>query len=215
MGIKQKLGLGVASAVLGVSLIGGGTYAYFSDTAVQTNTFASGTLDLSVDPTVNVQVANLKPGDWTNKTFDLKNDGTLDIKKVLLHTAYTVTKNDNSSVTNALANQYADALEVEFLVNTGESGIPNNVVVYKKSLLELRNMTPDDLAKELELVKVRHSWKLALVDGIEAGEGQNATDEFKVKFKFKDSGEAQNELQDLKLNLQWTFEGIQEDGEER
>ena len=33
MGIKQKLGLGVASAALGVALVGGGTYAYFSDTA--------------------------------------------------------------------------------------------------------------------------------------------------------------------------------------
>jgi spore coat-associated protein N len=212
MGIKQKLGLGVASAVLGVSLIGGGTYAYFSDTAVQTNTFASGTLDLSVDPTVNVQVANLKPGDWTDETFKLKNEGTLDIKKVKLHTAYTVTKNDGSSVANALANEYADALEVVFLTNTGEYILDGNGVIYKKSLLELRDMTPDELAKEWERLGFLN-W--ALVDGIKAGTGPNSTDNFYVKFKFKDSGEAQNDLQDLKLNLQWTFEGIQEDGEER
>ena len=31
MSIKKKLGLGVASAALGLSLIGSGTYAYFSD----------------------------------------------------------------------------------------------------------------------------------------------------------------------------------------
>ena len=33
MGIKKKLGLGVASAALGLSLIGGGTFAYFNDIA--------------------------------------------------------------------------------------------------------------------------------------------------------------------------------------
>ncbi|MCU5397508.1 CalY family protein, partial [Bacillus toyonensis] len=31
MSLKKKLGVGVVSAALGLSLIGGGTYAYFSD----------------------------------------------------------------------------------------------------------------------------------------------------------------------------------------
>ncbi len=212
MGIKQKLGLGVASAVLGVSLIGGGTYAYFSDTAETSGTFASGTLDLNANPTTIINVDNIKPGDTMLRSFQLKNDGTLDIKQVLLHTAYTVTKNNGSAVTNALANQYADALEVVFLTNTGEFILDGNGVIYKKSLLELRDMTPDDLAKEWEKLG-RRDW--ALVDGIKAGTGSNSTDNFYVMFKFKDSGSPQNELQDLKLNLQWTFEGIQEDGERR
>ena len=50
MSLKKKLGLGIASAVLGISLIGGGTFAYFSDTEVSNNTFAAGTLDLAVNP---------------------------------------------------------------------------------------------------------------------------------------------------------------------
>ncbi|PRX64062.1 putative ribosomally synthesized peptide with SipW-like signal peptide [Bacillus sp. V-88] len=43
MSIKQKLGLGVASAALGLALVGGGTYAYFSDSVTTNNTFAAGT----------------------------------------------------------------------------------------------------------------------------------------------------------------------------
>src|SRR5690625_6753752 len=88
MGIKKKLGMGVATAVLGIGLIGGGTFAYFSDTAEATNTFATGTLDLAVNPTTIIELDNLKPGDWMNKTFKLENGGTLDISKVLLTTDY-------------------------------------------------------------------------------------------------------------------------------
>ena len=33
MGFKKKLGMGIMSGIMGVSLIGGGTYAYFSDSA--------------------------------------------------------------------------------------------------------------------------------------------------------------------------------------
>lgn len=46
MGNQNKLGIGLMSILLGISLIGGGTYAYFSDHKVSDNTFASGTLDL-------------------------------------------------------------------------------------------------------------------------------------------------------------------------
>lgn len=54
--------MGVASAALGLSLIGGGTFAYFSDKEVSNNTFAAGTLDLTLDPKTLVNIENLKPG---------------------------------------------------------------------------------------------------------------------------------------------------------
>ena len=62
MSLKKKLGMGVASAALGLSLIGGGTFAYFSDKEVSNNTFAAGTLDLTLDPKTLVNIENLKPG---------------------------------------------------------------------------------------------------------------------------------------------------------
>ncbi|HLR61590.1 MAG TPA: TasA family protein, partial [Lentibacillus sp.] len=43
MGIKKQMGMGIMSAALGLSLIGGGTYAYFSDSEQTQNTFAAGT----------------------------------------------------------------------------------------------------------------------------------------------------------------------------
>ena len=72
--------MGIASAVLGAALVGGGTFAYFSDKEVSNNTFASGTLDLALNPSTIVKVDNLKPGDTIEK-FKLENKGTLDIKK--------------------------------------------------------------------------------------------------------------------------------------
>ncbi|MFA1820974.1 TasA family protein [Virgibacillus oceani] len=50
MGIKKKLSMGVMTAVLGIALIGGGT-------------FAAGTLDLKAEPTGIINVENMAPGD--------------------------------------------------------------------------------------------------------------------------------------------------------
>jgi spore coat-associated protein N len=218
MSLKKKLGLGVASAALGLSLVGGGTYAYFSDTAVQTSTFASGTLDLNVDPTTLITLDKFKPGDWKNQTFKLINNGNLDIKSVNLKTAYSVTKNDGSSVDPALAEKYADAIEVVFLRNVGDGNIITgdfpNQVVSRKSLKQLASMNPDDLAAEWDRTGIVR-W--ALRDGLTAkGTGKESIDDFSVQFQFKNTPNApQNDLQNLKLNLTWMFEGIQKDGEER
>ncbi|WP_312503886.1 TasA family protein, partial [Bacillus luti] len=69
MSLKKKLGMSVASAALGLSLIGGGTFAYFSDKEVSENTFAAGTLDLSIDPQVIIDVDKIKPGDQIERDF--------------------------------------------------------------------------------------------------------------------------------------------------
>ena len=82
--------MGVASAALGLSLIGGGTFAFFSDKEVSNNTFAAGTLDLTLNPKTLVDIKDLKPGDSVKKEFLLKNDGSLTIKDVKLATKYTV-----------------------------------------------------------------------------------------------------------------------------
>src|SRR5690554_4904263 len=96
MSLKKKLGAGVATAVLGLGLIGGGVFAYFSDTAAQTNTFASGTLSLESVPEVVVDVDDLKPGDTMYREFGLENDGSLDIGSVTLKTDYEVRNASNN-----------------------------------------------------------------------------------------------------------------------
>ncbi|WP_033828016.1 TasA family protein [Bacillus andreraoultii] len=210
MGIKKKLGLGVASAALGLALIGGGTFAYFSDTAKQTSTFTSGIVDLNVAPPQLITLDKFKPGDHITKTFKLKNDGNIDMKKITLKTEYTVKRN-GQPVENPLANKYAENIIVQFLNNTG--GDKDYQIIDEKSLLELRNMTPEDLARELE-------WKWSLkpfpghyapVDGLKV----NNTADFNVKFLFKETNKNQNDLQNLTLDLTWTFEGYQVDGGKR
>ena len=65
MGIKKKLGLGVGAAALGLSLIGGGTFAYFNDTSTIHNGFQSGTLVMDVTKAwnfpLNFDLKDVKP----------------------------------------------------------------------------------------------------------------------------------------------------------
>src|SRR5699024_11426564 len=112
MGIKKQLGMGVMTAALGLSLIGGGTYAYFSDSETTNSMVAAGTLDLAVEPTQLIEVDNIQPGDSMTRDFELQNNGSLAIDKVLLETDYAVTdaEGDNTG-------DFGEHIEVEFLYN--------------------------------------------------------------------------------------------------
>jgi spore coat-associated protein N len=87
MSIKKKMGLGIMAGALGVSLIGGGTWAAFNDVETTSNTFAAGTLDLVVGEatTMDFTVTNLKPGDTFSKKLVLSNKGSLDINQIKIH----------------------------------------------------------------------------------------------------------------------------------
>ena len=188
MGIKKKLGMGLLSAVLGLSLVGVGTYAYFSDSEVSNNTFAAGTLDLSVEPTEIINVDNIKPGDQMLRVFELQNNGSLDIGKVLLETDYIVNdaKGDNTE-------DFGEHIEVEFLYNLDKL----DEVIYKTTLAKLKEMTPEAINE--------HILDPQLGKGLSVG----SIDDFAVKFVFVDNGEDQNEFQGDSLELEWTFKAEQ------
>ena len=192
MSIKKKLGMSVATAVLGLGLVGGGTYAYFSDTAVASNTFAAGTLDLSVDPEVIIDVEDLSPGNWMIRAFDLANSGSLDISEVLLSTSYEV-EDANEDNTD----DFGKHIRVNFLENSDKSEEygPNDVI-YSTTLYDLQNMTPDVVEKN--------------VIGFEneiSGLPADTKDTMYVEFEFVENGEDQNQFQGDKLSLNWSFEG--------
>ncbi|MDN4523021.1 CalY family protein [Fictibacillus fluitans] len=199
MSLKKKLGLGVASAALGLSLIGGGTYAYFSDSAEASSTFAAGTLDLSVDPTTVVDISNLKPGDTMFRYFELKNDGTLPIKRVFLGTDYTVTdaKGDNGN------DDFGKHIRVNFLYNVDKS----DEVFLSTTLSELKTMDPKVIKNKFEAY-VSDAWGTkGLVPGTK--------DVLGVEFEFVDNGKDQNVFQGDSLNLKWTFNAEQTRGEQK
>jgi len=194
MGLKKQLLTGVTAAILGVSLIGGGTYAYFSDSETTQNTFAAGTLDLAVEPTKLIDVDELKPGDSMTRDFELSNSGTLNIKKVLLETSYEVIDADGDNTED-----FGDHILVKFLYNADKM----DEVIYEATLSELEDMEPEAVSDEV--------FAEFLDGGLEAGD----TDDLVVEFVFVDNGEEQNQFQGDSLELEWTFNALQEDGEEK
>ncbi|KEK23002.1 TasA family protein [Bacillus gaemokensis] len=201
MSLKRKIGMGVISASLGLSLSLGGVFAYFSDSETSNNSFQAGTLDLSVNPTVIVDVKGLKPGDSIERNFQLENKGSLDIAKVALETSYQVkdVKQDNNG------EDLGDHVLVQFLVNDGNQSNPNDdhEILWETKLSELKNMKPEDVATSLE--------RYNLIDGIKSGN----TDNLHVLFSFVDNEQDQNKFQGDSLQLNWTFHAEQTAGEEK
>lgn len=191
MGFTQKLTKGVMTAALGFSLIGGGTFAYFSDAVATENTFAAGTLDLGLNPSTVVNISNIKPGDEIYREFTLENNGTLQIGKVLLDTKYSVedAKSDNTE-------DLAKHIKVTIMYNTSSS---TNTVV-ETTLYDLQNQQPDLTAID--------NLAGATPDGIVPGDKEKIF----VLFEFIDNGQNQNQFQGDKLKVQWTFNAETEGG---
>lgn len=210
MSIKKKLGLGVASAALGMALVGGGTFAYFSDTEVSNNKFTAGTLDLAVNPSVVIDVDNLKPGDVMVREFLLENNGSLDISSIDLETMTNVidAKGDNTD-------DFAKHIKVLFLENADKTGDgwvigDYNDVISETTLYDLQNDTPD----AAENLQHWITWLLGL-NGEGSGIAAGTSDQMYVAFEFVDNGADQNEFQGDALELEWTFTAHQTEGESR
>ncbi|PGO78419.1 cell division protein FtsN [Bacillus cereus] len=199
MSIKKKLGMGVVTAALGLSLIGGGTYAYFSDKEVSQNTFAAGTLDLSVNPEVVINVDNIKPGDEMERGFQLVNKGTLAIGDVKLLTDYSVidAKGDNGNA------DFGDHIRVDFLWNLDKNEVP----IWSTKLSELKVSTQNGSIPDLV--------QKGVVDREGNGLAPGDDDTFYVMFTFVDNNAEQNVFQGDSLKLNWTFNSMQTKGEEK
>lgn len=195
MNIRKKLSLTLSSTLLGFILLAGGTFAYFSDQVVTDNTFAAGTLDLSVDPEVIIDIDNLKPGDSMLREFVLTNKGSLNIQHVFLETDYHVidVKGDNTE-------DFGKHILVKFLWNWDQESEP----IFETTLHELKELDPDVVKRDLW----DPLWKEN--SGLHVGE----THEFWVEFEFVDNGEDQNEYQGDSLELVWKFNAMQGEGEE-
>ncbi|WP_053072497.1 TasA family protein [Rossellomorea marisflavi] len=158
MTIKKKLGLGVASAALGLSLIGGGTFAAFNDTATINNHFASGTLDLNVakmkdSMPINFDISNMKPGDSVEREFKLNNSGSLAIKEILLNaTAHNFNDPKKKVSKEDFLSQFKISL---FLVDQSTDQDSNKDSILKDGV----EMTLNDLVNKNFNGKIRDKFK--------------------------------------------------------
>lgn len=191
MSIKKKLGLGVASAAIGLSLVAGGTFAYFNDTETVNNSFAAGTLDLGVDPTIAFEIDNLKPGDYMTRSFHMTNNGSLDIGKVLMNTSYSGYAD------------FANHLRVDFLTSDGKV-IPQ---LSGKTISQLEQIKNTDITPAFWVW-----WPfIQEVGGIPTG----TDDTIRIKITFVDNNANQNYLQGKGLNVKFHLEAKQTAGERR
>ena len=176
-----------------------GTYAYFSDKEVSQNTFAAGTLDLSVNPEVVINVDNIKPGDEMERGFQLVNKGTLAIGDVKLLTDYSVidAKGDNGNA------DFGDHIRVDFLWNLDKNEVP----IWSTTLSELKVSTQNGSIPDLV--------QKGVVDREGNGLAPGDDDTFYVMFTFVDNNAEQNVFQGDSLKLNWTFNSMQTKGEEK
>ncbi|MEK3978684.1 CalY family protein [Psychrobacillus sp. FSL K6-2836] len=197
MSIKQKLAMGILTGGLAISMIGGGTYAYFNDVEVNNSSFAAGTLDINVagNDAANaiINVSNLKPGDVMLRNFKLNNTGTLDVSKVLLTSKYTVS---DANGNNASAD-FGDHIKVKFLTNNDKE----SPVIWETTLSEL---SKTDVVDRNLLGAIFGGER----DGLKAG----TSDDLTVLFEFVDNKKDQNTFQGDSLSLEWTFDAKQTNG---
>ncbi|UIJ69522.1 CalY family protein (plasmid) [Bacillus cereus] len=197
MSFKKKLGVGVVSAALGLSFIGGGTYAYFSDQVVTNNSFTAGTLDLAMQPTTSLDLNQLKPGDKILKKFNLKNSGTLAIQDVVMKIDYTV----NDVLKNNQADDFGKHIKVQFLWDWDPAKSP----VYETTLAELKEQGSEVVSKKVFASKWTES------RGLQPGK----MDWFWMKFIFEDNENDQNMFQGDSIALKMEFQATQTAGRER
>lgn len=79
--MKRKITVSFIVMALVCALVGGATFALFTDSATNSNnTFSAGTLDVNVGAqTYEVDVTNLAPGDVVDGSFVVTNAGSLDL----------------------------------------------------------------------------------------------------------------------------------------
>jgi spore coat-associated protein N len=180
MGIKEKLIMSMFVAVLGISLIVGGTSAYFTDVVSTDNTITTGSMELGLNNEEIFHIEDLVPGDTEETPFKLTNEGSMDMEDITLNTSYEIIDNGEPNNGDDLGNH----LIVELLSNQGEE----ERLIFEKTLSELSE-NPQQIAEKFS-----------------AG---STAKEFTIRITFKDNGENQNHFQTDQVKLNWEFEAVQ------
>lgn len=186
MGLKTKLGMAVMSSVIGATMIAGGTFAYFTSTAHNDgNTFTTGTVDINTGGTLPINILAAAPGDSTNQTLKIKNDGTLDsyfkaTYENVVNPNLDWTK--NSGATDQTAQKLGDEIQATVTLNptgtTFDSGYtqygPSNYEVFDGTLSELLASGINSLSESYGAMNPKGEAVLAIHLSLPTGVGNEA-----------------------------------------
>ena len=137
--MKKILGLAI-SAFLIMGLVGGGTWAFFSDPESSTgNILTAGTLDLSLDgadaPVTTLDISNAAPGDSGSGSTVIKNDGNIDAELDIAFGSVTNTESSGSTEYEAdgAPGELGGQATFAFFIDVDESGTWNTDDIGLKS----------------------------------------------------------------------------------
>ncbi len=124
--MKKILGLTVA-ALLVMALVGGGTWAYFSDTEASTdNSLTAGTLDLNIDggntAVTTFSVTDKAPGDSGNGSSTLANAGSLNGELDVTFSAITNTPGAGGTEYEGGSGELGANAEIAVYIDVDQSG---------------------------------------------------------------------------------------------
>ncbi|WP_099361892.1 TasA family protein [Fredinandcohnia onubensis] len=231
MGIKKKLGLGVASAALGLSLVGGGTWAAFNDVEkMGGNNITAGVLDLGINPDSElISLEKLVPGDTITRSFKVANNGNVDIKQVLLDINSSNWVDKTTKDGKGAGNSKRDFLSQFEVTLFSSDGFPDGS--RGRDLLEgITGTGVDDKGRTfISLADLEDqadgSYDITRGTGLPNGNTDEDGKDFDkvyltIEFVNKDLKDAdgeqhQNKYQGEGADIEFVFEAIQRDGVER
>lgn len=190
MTLRKQLAITLATLVIGALLIGGGTFAYFSDTVTSANnTFATGTILFNEATSFTAQTpGNNQPGDADDFTFALDNDGTLDMDHIYLGMTYDAPDIDTPADNNGL--DLGTQLKVNSITLGGTAvTIPNAAY-------------GDDLILTLSELETYLASNTLDIGGILADTTENAV----IQIEFMETNVAQNQYQGEAATINFSFE---------
>lgn len=190
MSLKKNLGLSIATAALGISLVSGGTVAYFNDIEETENAFSAGKLDIQLmdkdgNSEVDLKITNMKPGEQIDHVIQIFNEGTLDVKDVKMNVEFT-------DITDANGDNGSEKFADHILVNI-ERQDSNKVITDWIPLTKIGN--------------------IIVAENLKPRSGNNNSIRLKFTFKFNDNGGDQNTFQGDSIDFKLIFEASQKSEE--
>ncbi len=201
--MKKVVGLGIV-ALLIIAVVGGGTWAYFSDFESSTgNVLMAGTLDVGLSNTAGLATGsitetwnadNWAPGSTENGTLYISDSGTIDIKTLTLVFSYTSVDTSGRPTNIKLNDPLQDTDSFDKMITVSRA-------IWKGYDLD-ENLT--DQIVGLTLFQLNNApVTLSAVESLQAGE-QGALD---IEFYFDSN--ATNGCQGNKIDVTVTVTGTQ------